>query len=95
MLQSLVEANIESRCEKIKGTLIEKNKMYGDSFFITLEEYGDSLICVRLEDKLNRLKQIILKGMSDKESDERLVDTLTDIAGYSILSLVYLENLKQ
>ena len=45
MLQSLVEANIESRCEKIKGTLIEKNKMYGDSFFKTLEEYGDSLIC--------------------------------------------------
>ena len=33
--------------------------------------------------------------MSDKESDERLVDTLTDIAGYSILSLVYLENIKQ
>ena len=33
MLQSLVESNIESRCEKIKGTLIEKNKMYGDSFF--------------------------------------------------------------
>lgn len=95
MLQSLVEANIESRCEKIKCTLIEKNKMYGDSFFKTLEEYGDSLICVRLEDKLNRLKQIILKGISDKKSDERLVDTLTDIAGYSILSLVYLENLKQ
>ena len=95
MLQSLVESNIESRCEKIKGTLIEKNKMYGDSFFKTLEEYGDSLICLRLEDKLNRLKQIILKGISDKKSDERLVDTLTDIAGYSILSLVYLENLKQ
>ena len=95
MLQSLVESNIESRCEKIKGKKKKKNKMYGDSFFKTLEEYGDSLICVRLEDKLNRLKQIILKGMSDKESDERLVDTLTDIAGYSILSLVYLENLKQ
>ena len=95
MLQNIVEANIKKKKKKIKGTLIEKNKMYGDSFFKTLEEYGDSLICVRLEDKLNRLKQIILKGMSDKESDERLVDTLTDIAGYSILSLVYLENLKQ
>ncbi len=94
MNNSFVEDNIVSKCEKIKSTLVEKNKMYGNSFFNTLEEYGNCLICVRLEDKLNRLKQIIVKGLSDTESDEKLIDTLTDIAGYSILSLVYLENIQ-
>lgn len=65
--------------------------MYGESFFKTLDEYGQVLICVRLEDKLNRLKQIILKGEKADKTDEKLKDTLMDLAGYAILSNIYVK----
>lgn len=80
-------------CNKLKELLIEKNKMYGDSFFKTLDEYGNVLMCVRIEDKLNRLKEIILRGANDGKTDEKLVDTVVDIAGYAILSKIYLKRL--
>lgn len=80
---------IETECKGLQELLQQKNKMYGNSFFKTLDEYGEVLICVRLEDKLNRLKQIILKGEKDDKTDERLVDTLRDLAGYAILSIIY------
>lgn len=83
------EQEIIEGCNFLKDLLQQKNKMYGNSFFKTLDEYGQVLICVRLEDKLNRLKQIILKGEKDNKTDEKLVDTLIDLAGYAILSKIY------
>lgn len=87
-----IQKAINLKCNKLRDLLLEKNKMYGNSFFKTLDEYGNVLICVRIEDKLNRLKQIILNGEKDKETDERLIDTLMDLAGYAILSKVYIDN---
>lgn len=92
-LQSKVQREISLECSILKDTLIEKNKMYGDSFFKTLDEYGNVLMCVRIEDKLNRLKEIILRGAKDGKTDERLIDTVMDIAGYAILSKIYLKRL--
>lgn len=89
------EQEINEQCTNLKNILLTKNKMYGNSFFKTIDEYGQILICVRIEDKLNRLKQIILKGENDKQTDERLADTILDIAGYAILSKVYLSRKKQ
>ncbi len=83
------EREINEECANLKNLLLTKNKMYGNSFFKTLDEYGKVLICVRLEDKLNRLKQIILKGEKDENTDEKLIDTLMDLGGYAILSKVY------
>lgn len=85
------EREINEECNNLKELLQTKNKMYGNSFFKTLDEYGKVLVCVRIEDKLNRLKQIILNGEKDVKTDERLIDTLMDIAGYAILSKVYIK----
>ena len=79
---------------EIADILDHKNKMYGSSFDKTVDEYGLSVICLRLEDKLNRLKGIILDGKNDFK-DETLEDTLKDLAGYSILSLNYLNFKKE
>ena len=89
--EEMVQYNIVEICDELKSFLIEKNKMYGNSFFKTLNEYGDFLICVRIEDKLNRLKQIILKGQNDEKTDERIIDTIMDLAGYAILSKIFFE----
>ena len=74
----------------IADLLDHKNQMYGGSFDKTVDEYGLSVICLRLEDKLNRLKSIILSNRKEKKK-KKLEDTLKDIAGYSILSLNYLD----
>lgn len=90
-----MDNEITEECINLGEMLKQKNKMYGNSFFKTLDEYGQILICVRIEDKLNRLKQIILKGENDKQTDERLTDTILDIAGYAILAKAYLSRKKQ
>ena len=86
-----IQSAINNECSNLNSMLIMKNRMYGNSFFKTLDEYGLTLICVRLEDKLNRLKQIIVKGENTDKTRERLVDTLMDLAGYAILSKIYIK----
>lgn len=79
-------------CQKVAETLELKNKMYGDSFKKTYDEYGKTIFCIRLEDKINRLKQMILKRLDGSKTDESIEDTLLDIAGYAILSISVLED---
>ena len=72
------EDKITEECNNLRELLISKN----------------TLICIRIEDKLNRLKQIILNGEKDMKTDERLIDTITDLAGYAILSKIYIDGIK-
>lgn len=73
----------------IAQTLIEKNHAYHNSYDDTVDTYGLTTIGVRLEDKYNRVKNLLLSGELS-ENDEALVDTLLDLSGYSILALRYL-----
>lgn len=77
--------NFKNICNDLAEILESKNKKYGNSFAKTYKEYGNVSICIRLEDKLNRLKRI-LKGTDSLKA----VDTLIDIAGYAVLALVTL-----
>lgn len=87
---------IDEECENLKLLLKSKNTSYGDSFFKTLEKYGSSALCIRMEDKINRISTLSKK--SEKltsrsqiiNDDERLGDTLLDLAGYAILTKIYL-----
>lgn len=73
--------------------LQEKNTAYGDSFTKSVDEFGLTVIPIRLSDKFNRISSLIKKGEL-KENDESLADTLLDMAGYSILALKYLKEHK-
>lgn len=77
--------NFKIICDDLAEILESKNKNYGNSFLKTFKEYGNVAICVRLEDKINRLKNI-LQGTDSTKA----VDTLIDIAGYAVLSLATL-----
>lgn len=74
--------------EKIINIVLKKNKLYGNSYETTRSEYGEVIFLARLDDKLNRLKSLILKKLI---SEEGIEDTLIDIAGYVILELWYRE----
>mgnify|MGYP001252793985 CR=1 FL=1 len=71
---------------EIADMLERKNHDYGDSFGELYREFGDISTAIRLTDKLKRFRTLI-----DKErqvDDESIEDTLRDIAGYAILTLV-------
>ena len=69
---------------------ITKNTDYGDSVHDTYEKYGLVSFLVRLEDKLNRARTL-----SKKEAlvnDQKIEDTLLDMANYAILAVIELRN---
>lgn len=80
----------EQVLEELKTLLIKKNKDYDSAFDKTLDKYGYIVIAIRLEDKINRFNNLIKNNNEVK--DESIEDTLFDIAGYCILSIIYIDN---
>jgi hypothetical protein len=74
-------------CSELTALYERKNHDYGDSFAKSYEKYGMVMPCMRLEDKLNRMTQIVLNG-DQQVSDESLEDTIVDLANYAIMTLV-------
>lgn len=77
----------ESICKTLTDLYERKNSDYGDSFAKSFAEYGMVMPCIRLEDKLNRTKALIM-GMRQMVDDERIEDTLMDLANYAIMTLI-------
>jgi len=75
-------------CDKVKDLLLAKNLKYGDSALSPIRILSKSSpieqILVRIDDKLNRLKQ----GDGLLESDE---DVVLDLIGYFVLLKVALD----
>lgn len=69
----------------LKELLEKKNRDYGSNNLLT---FGDLGILVRLSDKLERLKNYVLRDQTFEIDDENLEDTLYDIAGYAIMWIV-------
>lgn len=68
---------------------VTKNKDYGSSVHDTYTKYGFTSYLVRLEDKLNRAR--IISREEAEVSDEKLEDTLLDLANYAILAVMELQ----
>lgn len=76
-------------CEELIDLYARKNADYGDSFGKSFAEYGLLMPCLRLEDKLNRMKSLAKNPAQVR--DESLRDTLMDLANYSIMTIIELE----
>ena len=77
--------------DEIHETYKEKNQKYGDSFTETVEKYGLVAAITRMHDKFSRIENIITQQAEDDE-DERLVDSLKDLANYCLMTVMVLEN---
>jgi hypothetical protein len=77
----------ESLCDSMKDLYKTKNKDYGNSFAKRRKEYGNTAILIRLEDKFERLKHLMLSTELMVKT-ETIEDTLTDLANYCLLELV-------
>lgn len=72
---------------------IRKNTDYGDSVHDTYTKYGLTSFLVRIEDKLNRARTLSFKrALVD---DEKIEDTLLDMANYAILAVIELRGDKK
>lgn len=91
-MQNDVENKIDEACKELARVLKEKNKKYGDSFFKTADEYGNAVLLLRIQDKLNRLKKLLILKENFSGLEESVEDTFLDLAGYAVLSSIYLKN---
>jgi len=79
---------IKDVCNDVRDLLIRKNHDYGDSFAKQYEKYGLMSSLIRMDDKLKRLET--LHGGEQAQVAESIEDTLKDLAGYALLTLVEL-----
>ena len=71
-----------------------KQTDYGDSAAKTFDEWGLVSFLVRMEDKMNRVINLTQKQGEAKVADEKIEDTLLDLANYSIMALIELDRVK-
>lgn len=70
-----------------------KNTNYGNSFSEQFKEYGLTSLCIRLDDKIRRLKSINrqLSEGSVNVDNESVRDTLIDLANYAVLGIMEID----
>lgn len=82
---------IEGICNHLSKVLAAKNKDYGNSFEKTVKDYGLVTIPITLEHKMRRIANIVRRNKIEI-INEKLDDSLLDLAGYAILSVIIILN---
>ena len=83
----------ENITSQMLETYKKKNSDYGDSFGKQFEEFGIISALVRIGDKYNRVKSLA-KGKTRMVDDEKIEDTLLDMANYCIMTLIQMKKWK-
>lgn len=81
-------------CNKLRTIYQDKNEAYGDSFGKTYRELGIISAVTRMSDKMERIKALVM-GAENRVLDEKLEDTILDLANYCILTLMQEGNYEQ
>ena len=68
----------------MEETYKAKNSDYGNSVGDTFEKFGDVSFITRISDKYNRILSLTMSNDA-KVKDEKLEDTILDLANYCIL----------
>lgn len=78
-------------CKDLHNLYVAKNSDYGNSVSDTYNKFGIDAFLVRMYDKLNRLYSLTRDASKQKVSDEKIEDTLLDLANYAILTVIELQ----
>ena len=84
--EKVTDSDIVTIATEIAELVEKKNKDYNSAFSKTLKEYGNVAYFLRIDDKLNRLKNLMLNN-NNAEVKESVEDTLKDIIGYTLLMI--------
>lgn len=80
----------KSITDEMSELYAKKNADYGNSFDKGMETIGMAYGVGRMYDKMNRIINLT-KGHEAKVKDEKLEDTVLDLANYSVMLLSYLK----
>lgn len=90
--------NRVQKFEEITTSMLDlykrKNADYGNSVAKTFDEWGLVSFLVRMEDKMNRVINLTQKQGEAKVADEKIEDTILDLANYSIMALIEMDRYK-
>lgn len=78
-------SNFKEITEEMLLLYERKNADYGDSFSKSFKEFGMIAPIIRMNDKLERLKQLVVHENHVK--DESIRDTLIDLANYAVMTI--------
>lgn len=67
-----------------------KNQDYGDSFTDMFKEWGSMYPLSRMQEKLRRATQILRSGEAQVQ-EEKVTDTLLDLANYALMTIMELK----
>lgn len=81
----------EQLANQLIDTQKRKNTDYGNSFDQTLDEFGLVASATRMSDKFNRFKSLMRCGSSVRVEDEKIEDTLMDLAAYAIMTVEWIK----
>lgn len=84
------EDNHWELCRELQELYHRKNLDYGDSFHLSFLEEGLAMPRIRLGDKYLRFKTLT-SGEKQRVSDESIRDTPIDLANYSIMTIMELD----
>ena len=74
-------------CDQLNDIYSRKNADYGDSFAKVRREVPNAIL-VRLMDKMEHIKTLLLNGERLQVADEKVDDTLLDLANYCLMEVV-------
>ena len=76
-------------CDRIHNTCVAKNHDYGNSASDLYKKFGLISYIVRMNDKMNRINTLVKREAEVK--DEKITDTLLDLANYCLLAVADME----
>ena len=91
MTNKVNERDIREVLQKMGDIFATKNEKYGNSFEMSVDKYGMIAALTRINDKFNRIENLILTGDNGTD-DEAITDTLIDMANYCVMTAVYTKN---
>lgn len=86
-LKSSVPGYFDGIVDELKDLHARKNSDYGNAAHESYKEFGLISYVIRLNDKMKRLKSLTKPGVEQKVTDEKIEDTLMDLAAYAIMAI--------
>lgn len=93
-MDSTFASRVEKVADELADLLRRKNEAYGDSFHQQWQKYGLVSALIRMDDKMARLQNLSKSGEWEANG-ESIRDTLMDLAGYALLSVMESDDAKR
>ena len=87
-------AEFERLTRRMSQTFAQKRNDYGQSTTETFEKFGSVSMLTRMHDKMARLDRLLWLNVERTVENEKVQDTLMDLANYALITIIELDKQK-